>query len=229
MSIARQLAARLRQSVQGCTLHIHGPVQSWAAIEQACAQGQTTYDEVAEHAIESCTRRIDELIKEGTAADDKRVAKELTTRAFVERLLLGCAGPIAKLTPYLSVDVIIRNARNPQEIVYIERKNPPHGWALPGGFVEIGETVEHAAQRECREEIGLELVDLTLLGVYSNPIRDRRGHVVSVVFSALGKGELVAGSDARSVKYGSIDHPPELVFDHADILRDYARTVSLKG
>ena len=89
MSVARDLAARLRQSVQGCTLHLHGPVQSCAAIEQACCEGKVSYEEVAKFAIEACTRRIEELRKEGVAADDKRLLKELKTRDFIVRLLLG--------------------------------------------------------------------------------------------------------------------------------------------
>lgn len=89
MSVARDLAARLRQSVQGCTLHLHGPVQSWAAIEQACCEGTATYEEVARFAIEACARRIDELRKEGVPADDKRMLKELKTCDFITRLLLG--------------------------------------------------------------------------------------------------------------------------------------------
>jgi len=120
----------------------------------------------------------------------------------------------------LTVDVVIK--RKDGTIVLIKRLNPPFKdyYAIPGGFVEYGETVEQAAQREAEEETGLEVGNLRLVGVYSDPARDPRGHVVSIAFSAdeLG-GELRASSDAKEV--GAFKKIPErLAFDHSRILAD---------
>lgn len=128
-------------------------------------------------------------------------------------------------TPLLTVDVIIEMVDRPDSpIVLIERRNPPHGWALPGGFVDVGETVEQAAKREAAEETGLKVKLVRLLGVYSDPGRDPRGHTVSVVFVGEARGRPVAADDARAVEVYAADRPPALVFDHAVILRDYLRS-----
>lgn len=128
-------------------------------------------------------------------------------------------------TPLLTVDVIIEMVDRPNEpIVLIERRNPPHGWALPGGFVDIGETVEQAAVREAAEETGLKVKLVRLLGVYSDPSRDPRGHTVSVVFVGEARGQPRAADDARAVEIHSADRTPTLAFDHASILRDYLRS-----
>lgn len=127
-------------------------------------------------------------------------------------------------TPALTVDVIVELVdRADRPIVLIGRRNPPLGWAIPGGFVDIGETVEQAALRELAEETGLEGERLTLLGVYSDPQRDPRGHTVSVVFAALGRGEPRAGDDAERILIADPVHPPRMAFDHASILEDYCR------
>ncbi len=86
--------------------------------------------------------------------------------------------------PYVAVDIFAINEKN--EFVLVKRKNDPFKgyWALPGGFVEYGETVEHAATREMREETGLEICILDIVGVYSDPNRDPRGHVISIAFLA---------------------------------------------
>lgn len=127
------------------------------------------------------------------------------------------------VTPSLAADIIIELADRPERpIVLIERRNPPYGWAIPGGFVDVGETVEAAARREAREETALEVRLLALLGVYSDPRRDARGHTVSVVYVAEARGMPVARDDARNLAVFSPDRPPEsLAFDHARILSDY--------
>ncbi|MDD5617170.1 MAG: NUDIX hydrolase [Candidatus Methanoperedens sp.] len=123
------------------------------------------------------------------------------------------------VTPLLTVDTVIIYQG---KIVLIRRKNPPFQdhFALPGGFVEVGETVEEAAVREAKEETGLDVRLLKLLGVYSDPLRDSRGHTVSVCFLALGSGNLKAGSDAKDTGLFGIDEIPELAFDHNKIIED---------
>jgi 8-oxo-dGTP diphosphatase len=125
-------------------------------------------------------------------------------------------------TPLLAADVVIELA-GPEgpSVVLVRRANPPLGWALPGGFVDIGETVEAAAQREAMEETGLNIHDLELLGVYSDPGRDPRGHTVSAVFICRAQGEPRAGDDAAEVRSYPLAALPPLVFDHARILADY--------
>ncbi|TGC10892.1 NUDIX domain-containing protein [Methanolobus halotolerans] len=120
-------------------------------------------------------------------------------------------------TPKLTVDaVILYNGR----IVLIQRKNPPFQgkFALPGGFVDIGETVEAAVVREALEETGLSIEIVKLLGVYSDPSRDPRGHTVSVAYLSIGHGDLEAGSDAKNVHLFDISSIPEMAFDHNKIL-----------
>jgi 8-oxo-dGTP diphosphatase len=125
-------------------------------------------------------------------------------------------------TPPLTVDVVIELEDRPgRPVVLIERGHPPPGFALPGGFVEFGETVEEAARREAREETGLDIRIVALLGVYSDPARDPRGHTVSVVYVASARGEPVAGDDAAGVLVADAAAPPPLAFDHGRILADY--------
>ncbi len=122
-------------------------------------------------------------------------------------------------TPLLTVDIIIRFQGG---IVLIERKNPPPGWALPGGFVDVGESVEEAAVREAREETSLEVRLTEQFHVYSNPKRDPRFHTVSVVFIGEGTGVLEGRDDARrAAVYTSADLPADIAFDHGRIVRDY--------
>ena len=128
------------------------------------------------------------------------------------------------LTPLLAVDVIIELADRPNRpIVLIRRKNPPVGWALPGGFVDVGETVEAAAVREAREETALGIRLKTLLGCYSDPRRDERGHTASLVYVAEARGRPQARDDAADIAV----YVPEdalsvdLAFDHGAILKDY--------
>ena len=109
-------------------------------------------------------------------------------------------------------------------IVFIERKNFPPGWAFPGGFVDVGETVEHAAVREALEETSLEVELRALLGVYSRPDRDPRGQTVSVVYIGRAHGTPQARDDAKEIGLFAPDKPPTpLAFDHAEILGDYLR------
>jgi ADP-ribose pyrophosphatase YjhB (NUDIX family) len=122
-------------------------------------------------------------------------------------------------TPFLTVDIIIRYQGG---IVMIERKNPPPGWAIPGGFVDIGESLEDAAVREANEETSLDVTLIEQFHTYSKPGRDPRFHTVSVVFIADGKGTLKGRDDARRASVfmeGSL--PDRIAFDHAEILADY--------
>lgn len=127
-------------------------------------------------------------------------------------------------TPLLAVDTIIAlKDQSKQPIVLIKRRNPPPGWALPGGFVDVGETLEQAAMREAREETELEITLEALLGCYSDPARDPRGHTVSVVYTASAYGIPKAADDAAKLALFSVDDLPEkLAFDHRQILMDYA-------
>jgi ADP-ribose pyrophosphatase YjhB (NUDIX family) len=121
----------------------------------------------------------------------------------------------------LTVDIIIQVAG--KGIILIERRNPPFGWAIPGGFVDYGETLEAAAVREAREETGMELVNLTQFHAYSDPSRDPRGHTVSVVFTAIGRGVPMAADDAKSLQIFPLERlPKQMAFDHALILADYS-------
>ncbi|MEO5573478.1 MAG: NUDIX hydrolase [Gammaproteobacteria bacterium] len=129
------------------------------------------------------------------------------------------------LTPALTVDIIIELVdRENCPIVLIERHFAPLGWALPGGFVDVGECLEQAAIREAYEETGLKVNLRVLLGCYSDPARDQRGHSVSAVYIATGRGVPVAQDDAKSIAVIDPQAPSEaypLVFDHALILTDY--------
>lgn len=121
--------------------------------------------------------------------------------------------------PYLTVDTIIEVD---DSIVLIERRNGPEGYALPGGFVDYGETVESAAIREAKEETGLDVTLVRQFHVYSDPARDSRQHNVTVVFIARADGEPTGQSDAKSAAlFPKNGLPGNLVFDHGRILDDY--------
>jgi len=123
-------------------------------------------------------------------------------------------------TPLLTVDIIIEVTGG---IVLIERKNPPPGWALPGGFVDVGESVAQAAVREAREETSLEVTLTEQFFAYSDPKRDPRGATVSVVFLARATGTPRAEDDAKNIGVYTLDALPPLAFDHGQILDDYRR------
>jgi 8-oxo-dGTP diphosphatase len=123
--------------------------------------------------------------------------------------------------PPIAADAIIEIG---DRIVLIERKNIPYGWAIPGGFVDFGETVEQAAIREAKEETSLDIELRALLGVYSRPDRDPRGQTISVVYIGRASGMPVAQDDAKGAALFFPDQPPSpLAFDHAAILADYIR------
>ena len=125
-------------------------------------------------------------------------------------------------TPALTVDCVIFDPQG--QVLLIRRKNPPFkdAYALPGGFVDVGETVEDGCRREVREETGLSVKDLQLLGVYSDPHRDPRGHTVSAAFlTQLSKPQVPkAGDDAAAAEWVCDWRTHPLAFDHAQILED---------
>ena len=125
--------------------------------------------------------------------------------------------PIPK-QPRLTVDVIIELEGG---VVLVERKFEPFGWAIPGGFVEWGETLETAAIREAKEETGLDVTLRRQFHAYSDPSRDPSGHTVCVVFEGTAQGTPVGGDDAKTAKVFPFDALPQLAFDHAQILEDY--------
>ena len=119
--------------------------------------------------------------------------------------------------PFPTVDIIIEIDNG---IILIERANPPLGWAIPGGFVDYGESLEDSARREALEETGLKVELLRQFHTYSDPSRDSRQHNISTVFIARAVGTPKAGSDAKQARVFTTP-PQPLVFDHAKILEDY--------
>lgn len=128
------------------------------------------------------------------------------------------------MKPSITVDGVLMRDK---KILLIKRKNEPFKgkWALPGGFVEYGEKVEDAVIREFREEVGIEAKIKKLLGVYSDPSRDPRGHTISIVFILDAKGTPKAGDDAIDAKFFDIDKLPPLAFDHDKIIEDAVREI----
>ncbi len=132
----------------------------------------------------------------------------------------ACNAPVATYrNPFPTVDIIIRQG---QAVVLIERKNEPYGWALPGGFVDYGESLEQAARREALEETDLSLSDLRQFRAYSDPARDPRQHNISLVFTANAQGSPTGGDDAAQARFFDLNAlPTNLCFDHGQILQDY--------
>ncbi len=150
-----------------------------------------------------------------------------------------CGKPVKQYrNPFPTVDIIIEMASGldrpsgPAEnnsIVLIKRKNPPYGWAMPGGFVDYGESLESAAIREALEETSLKVELLYQLGAYSDPERDPRHHTISVVFVARATGEPEAADDAEDIGvFTSRSLPDNMAFDHAKIIQDYFKKCSPK-
>lgn len=125
--------------------------------------------------------------------------------------------------PFPTVDIIIHDPE--RGVVLVRRKNLPYGWALPGGFVDYGESLEQAALREALEETHLRVRLERLLGVYSDPCRDPRFHTISTVFTAVAENleETRGGDDAAEARFFSLNDLPGLVFDHARILEDFCQ------
>lgn len=121
--------------------------------------------------------------------------------------------------PFLTVDIIIEIEGG---IILIKRKNPPPGWAIPGGFVDYGESIEDTAVREAKEETGLDINLIRQFHTYSNPARDPRHHTVSTIFIATASGDPCAGDDAKEAEIFTRETLPEdIAFDHRQILGDY--------
>lgn len=126
-------------------------------------------------------------------------------------------------SPTPTVDIIIELVHRPNRpILLIERLNPPYGWAIPGGFVDYGESVETAARREAKEETGLDIDLIEQFQVYSDPDRDPRQHTLSIVFLATATTDPQAGDDAKAIGIFELWQLPQpLCFDHDRILKDY--------
>jgi 8-oxo-dGTP diphosphatase len=124
-------------------------------------------------------------------------------------------------TPSATVDVVVLLPGD--RLVLVERRHEPHGWALPGGFVDVGETLAAAAAREVREETGLEVRLAEQFHAYSDPRRDPRRHTISAVFIGAADGEPAGGDDAAQARAFAWHALPPLAFDHAEILADVRR------
>jgi ADP-ribose pyrophosphatase YjhB (NUDIX family) len=130
--------------------------------------------------------------------------------------------------PIPTVDIIIETES--KGIILIKRKNPPFGWALPGGFVDYGESLEEAAKREAKEETNLEVQELRQFHTYSDPSRDPRHHSISTVYIGKAKGNPQAKDDAAEIGiFNESNLPEEMAFDHRQILNDYFRKRRMNG
>ena len=127
------------------------------------------------------------------------------------------------VTPIIAADALIELVDRPgNPIVLIKRENPPYGWAIPGGFVDVGESVPAAAVREAKEETCLDVELVCLLGCYSDPSRDPRGHTVTMIYVARASGDPVAADDAADVAvFDPVNVDVDLAFDHEKVIADY--------
>ena len=140
----------------------------------------------------------------------------------------SCGSDIGYKKPSITVDCVIYTEN--KEIILIERKNAPFGFALAGGFVDYNETCECAVIREMQEEVGLNITIEGVLGVYSDPKRDLRGHTISIVYYAkypVGQ-KIQAGDDAKNAALYSIENLPTLVFDHEEIVKDFRKILNIQ-
>ncbi len=149
---------------------------------------------------------------------------EATFQIF-EKIVTGYINHVQNdmgLGPYVAVDAIIEFSKG---IIIIERSNPPYGWALPGGFVEYGESLEDAVVREVKEETNLKLAEVRQFKVYSDPRRDPRFHTVSTVFVGKGVGRPQFGDDAKGLKLVKYQDllKLEYAFDHKQVIREYLK------
>jgi len=161
------------------------------------------------------------------AGEIKGGAPNPSGRCRVDRRSVRCPRCGAEVerrrNPFPTVDLILMDAGR-SGVFLVERKNPPHGWALPGGFVEWGESLEEAARREGEEETSLRIRVEEQFRAYGDPDRDPRFHTITVVFAAVGTGDARGADDARSVRFFRWEELPEkMAFDHRGILGEFLR------
>jgi len=164
-------------------------------------------------------KKIRYCVKCGGKLEQKELNRKI-------RLVCQRCGHIHYQNPIPTVDIIIEKNEG---IVLIKRKNPPYGWALPGGFVDYGESLEEAVRREAKEETNLNITDVRQFHTYSHPERDPRFHTVTTVFIGKGEGVMKPSDDAEKIKVLEREElPSNLAFDHKKILEDYFKKASEK-
>lgn len=224
---ARVIRKALRSSLE---LAREKKFRSIAIPALGCGTGKFPISEFAQIAVEELIEYVQQ------ASSLRRVEFVLRSqRAFreFEERFKGYAGYLLrKLSsfPIPTVDAIVEISKD--EILLIRRKNPPQGWALPGGFVEYNESLEDCVSREVEEEIGLKVVELRQFRTYSAPARDPRFHTISTVFILKTKGRPKAGSDASSLRIFKLNQLPpksEFAFDHWQIIQDWIETERKSG